>query len=86
MTGCGGDRIDPNVFHKGMHRSAIIARLGAPDAVKRHDDVERLTYKDGEHYKYLLLLDDGKLTVWRHDRVYKKSRFSTIRSGLDVGR
>lgn len=84
-AGCDDTRIDSDVFKQGMDRSAIVGRLGAPDKRKSHDHIERLTYQDGEHYQYLLLLTDGKLTTWYHDRVYKKSKFSQIRSGLDAG-
>lgn len=65
-------------LYEGMDRSAIIARYGTPDARKSHDHAERLTYTDGEHYQYLLMLRDGKLIYWEHDRVYKASRFSSI--------
>ncbi len=84
MLGCDGDRVDASALYKGMDRSAIIAHLGAPDERKRHDHMERLTYKDGEHYEYLLLLKDGKLSTWHHERIYKTNRFSQVRGGLDA--
>jgi hypothetical protein len=69
---------DPSGLYEGMDRSAIIARYGTPDARKSHDHAERLTYIDGEHYQYLLMLRDDKLLYWEHDRVYKANRFSSI--------
>jgi hypothetical protein len=80
LAGCGESRFDPSKLYKGMDRSTIVAQYGSPDGRKRHDDVERLTYKDGEHYQYLLMLVDGKLKYWHHDRVYKANRFSNIRN------
>lgn len=81
--GCGESGFDETKLYQGMDRSGIIARFGAPDARRQHGDAERLTYKDGEHYQYLLLLIDGKLKYWHHDRVYKANRFSIIRGGSE---
>ena len=74
---------DPNGFdesglYEGMDRSAIVARYGTPDARKMHDHYERLTYIDGAHYQYLLMLRDDTLLYWERDRVYKANRFSSI--------
>ncbi len=77
--GCGDGRIDESKLYQGMDRSSIIAHFGSPDARKTHDNVERLTYKDGDNYQYLILLIDGKLETWHHDRIYKANRFSNIR-------
>jgi len=77
--GCGESSVDESKLSKGMDRSSIIARFGAPDARKSHGEMERLTYSDGDHYQYLLLLDDGKLIEWHHDRIYKANRFSNVR-------
>ncbi len=77
--GCGDGKFDETSLYKGMDRSSIIARFGTPDARKAHGDVERLTYQDGDHYQYLLLLMDGKLTDWHHDRIFKANRFSDVR-------
>lgn len=73
--GCGESRFDETKLYQGMDRTGIIARFGSPDAILQHDNAERLIYKDGEHYQYLLMLIDGKLDVWHHDRVYKTNRF-----------
>lgn len=78
-VGCGDRSIDESKLYKGMDRSGIIARFGPPDKRKSHDDVERLTYMDGDHYQYLLLLRDDKLIEWHHDRIYKANRFSNVR-------
>lgn len=78
-SGCDGGKIDETKLYEGMDRSTIIANFGSPDSRKKHDHIERLTYKDGEHYKYMLMLDDGKLKYWYRDRVYKTSRFSNVR-------
>ena len=51
-----------------MDRSLIIAHYGAPDDRKQRGDTERMTYKDGNRYQYLLLLSDGKLVDWHKDR------------------
>lgn len=69
---------DASGLYEGMDRSAIIARYGTPDSRKSHDHSERLTYTDGEHYQYLLMLRDDKLIYWDHDRVYKANRFSSL--------
>lgn len=79
LAGCGERRLDETKLYKGMDRSAIIAHFGVPDVRKVHPPAERLTYKDGNHYQYLLMLMDGKLAYWHHDRVYKANRFSSIR-------
>ncbi len=76
--GRGAGTFDESGLYEGMDRSAIVARYGPPDARKSHDHAERLTYTDGEHYQYLLMLRDGKLIYWEHDRVYQASRFSSI--------
>jgi len=78
-AGCGESSIDESKLYKGMDRSGIIARFGKPDKRKTHDNVERLTYTDGDHYQYLLLLVDDKLVEWHHDRIYKANRFSNVR-------
>lgn len=77
--GCGERSIDESKLFKGMDRSGIIARFGAPDKRKSHGSMERLTYNDGDHYQYLLLLDDNKLIEWHHDRIYKANRFANVR-------
>jgi len=79
--GCDDSRFDEAPLYQGMDRSVIIANYGPPDKRKTHDQVERLTYLDGDHYQYLLLLIDGKLQAWDKDRVYKEGRFSNIRHG-----
>ena len=79
ISGCGEDSIDESKLYKGMDRSGIIARFGAPDARKSHGEVERLTYMDGDNYQYLLLLVDNKLQEWHHDRIFKANRFSNVR-------
>ena len=78
-VGCGENQLDESKLYEGMDRSGIIARFGTPDSRKSHGDVERLTYRDGDHYQYLLLLTDGKLVAWRHDRIFKANRFSNVR-------
>ncbi len=78
-VGCGETSIDESKLYKGMDRSSIIARFGAPDARKSHGEAERLTYNDGDNYQYLLLLMDDKLIEWHHDRIYKANRFSNVR-------
>ncbi len=80
VGGCGESRFDESKLYEGMDRSSIIAHFGMPDSRKKRDSIERLTYKDGEHYQYLMMLKDGKLAYWQHDRVYKTSRFSSIRN------
>ena len=79
VGGCDDSRFDKSKLYEGMDRSSIIAHYGTPDSRKNHDTNERLTYKDGEHYQYLLMLKDGKLLYWQHDRVYKANRFSIQR-------
>jgi len=79
VGGCGDTRIDESKLYKGMDRSAILARFGTPDARKIHDNAERLTYRDGDNYQYLILLIDGKLVAWHHDRIFKANRFSNVR-------
>ncbi|GAB4108201.1 MAG: hypothetical protein Kow00105_14520 [Phycisphaeraceae bacterium] len=79
MTGCNGERFDGSRLYKGMDRSTIIARYGQPDARKRHGNAERLTYRDGKHYQYLLMLIDDRLEYWEHERVYTAKRYSSIR-------
>jgi hypothetical protein len=81
--GCGETAIDESKLYKGMDRSSIVARFGTPDARKSHGDTERLTYKDGDNYQYLLLLTDDKLIAWHHDRIFKANRFSDVR-GRDL--
>lgn len=76
--GCEESRFDDSGLYEGMDRSTIIARFGSPDTRKSHDNAERLTYKDGEYYQYLLMLIDGKLIYWQHDRMYQAGRFSSI--------
>jgi hypothetical protein len=80
LGGCGESRFDESKLYEGMDRSAIVAHFGTPDDRKKHDHAERLTYLDGDHYQYLLMLIDGKLKYWEHDRVYKAGRFSNIRN------
>lgn len=78
--GCGdASRFDESQLHVGMDRSSIIAHFGAPDKKRIHGYAERLIYRDGEHYQYLLMLLDGKLDSWHHDRVYKDDKFSISR-------
>jgi hypothetical protein len=77
--GCEQSKYDETELYVGMDRSSIVARFGTPDAKKSHDDVERLTYQDGDNYQYLLLLRDGKLLDWHHDRIFKANRFSDVR-------
>jgi len=79
VGGCDEGRLNEDELYKGMDRSNILARFGTPDARKKHDNVERLTYKDGDNYQYLLLLTDGQLVTWHHDRIYKANRFSNVR-------
>ncbi len=79
VGGCDNNQFDESKLYVGMDRSGIIARFGTPDARKSHGEVERLTYQDGENYQYLLLLMDGKLTAWHHDRIFKANRFSNVR-------
>ncbi len=86
LTGCGEDRFDPSNLSKGMDRSAIIAYYGTPDKRSIHEHAERLTYKDGEHYQYLLMLVDGKLEYWTQDRIYQSTRFSNIKTWEQASR
>lgn len=78
--GCDDSRFNETYLYEGMDRSVIVAKYGPPDKRKARGGVERLTYIDGDHYQYLLLLVDDKLQTWHKDRVYKESRFSNIRN------
>ena len=78
IMGRGTGGFDESGLYEGMDRSAIIARYGTPDARKKHDHTERLTYTDGDHYQYLLMLREDKLLYWERDRVYKPNRFSSV--------
>jgi hypothetical protein len=78
VVGCKESDFDETQLYKGMDRSGIIARFGPPDARRSHGDAERLTYRDGEKFQYLLLLIDDKLVAWDHDRVYKTGRFTVF--------
>ena len=86
LTGCGEERFDPSRLSKGMDRSTIIAYYGTPDKRSIHEHAERLSYKDGKHYQYLLMLVDGKLEYWTQDRLYQPSRFSNIMTGEQASR
>jgi len=81
--GCDDGQFDETYLYKDMDRSLIIAKYGRPDKRKSHGDVERLIYIDGEHYQYLLLLDENKLQLWHRDRTYKENRYSNIRNSPD---
>jgi len=76
--GCDDSQFNETHLYKGMDRSLIIAKYGAPDKRKSRDDVERLIYTDGKHYQYLLLLIDDKLQDWHKDRVYQPGKYSNI--------
>jgi hypothetical protein len=84
VGGCDDSQFDEAHLYKGMDRSLIIAKYGRPDKRKARGDVERLIYTDGEHYQYLLLLDNDKLQVWHKDRTYKENRYSNIRNAPDL--
>lgn len=80
IGGCGEGRFDETNLYEGMSRSAIIAQFGTPDSKNKRDNYERFTFKDGEHYQYLMMLKDGKLHSWQHDRVYKATLLSRSRN------
>jgi len=82
--GCDDTQFDEAQLYEGMDRSLIIAKYGTPDKRKVHGDTERLSYKDGEHYQYLLLLSKDKLRLWHKDRTYKENRYSNIRNSPDL--
>jgi len=83
LVGCD-DRFDDSALYKGMDRSTILGHYGTPDKRKVRAHTERLTYMDGDHYQYLLMLSHGELVYWEQERVYKANRFSDVRGRADA--